>query len=223
MTDVVIVGAGSLGRESLAIFLADNSVEGDWEVLGFLDEDSGKWGTRVCDKPVLGGLDWFSGADRLAVRTLCAIGDPCARRSVVQKLTRLGVGFCTVIHPSVSFSPWVDVGVGCVIMAGSVLSTQVRIGAHVVINPGCTISHDSTLSDFCYISPGCNLTGNVVLDVGVSLGANVSVIPGKKVGAWSVVGAGAVVISDIPERVVAAGVPCEIKKEYDPALRAKQK
>ncbi len=42
---------------------------------------------------------------------------------------------------------------------------------------------------------------------GVMLGANSCVIPGKKVGAWTTVGAGGVVNRDLPEGVVAVGVP----------------
>lgn len=58
-----------------------------------------------------------------------------------------------------------------------------------------------------HISPGAHLAGNVTVGEGTHIGVGVSVIPGCKIGEWSVIGAGAVVVEDIPPRVVAVGVP----------------
>jgi len=43
----------------------------------------------------------------------------------------------------------------------------------------------------------------------------VSVMPGVTIGDGSVVGAGSVVTKDIPENVLAAGVPCKVIREID--------
>ncbi len=42
-----------------------------------------------------------------------------------------------------------------------------------------------------------------------------SVMPGVTIGDGSVVGAGSVVTKDIPENVLAAGVPCKVIREID--------
>lgn len=44
----------------------------------------------------------------------------------------------------------------------------------------------------------------------VWIGANVSVLPGVAIGSNTIIGAGSVVNKDIPERVIAAGVPCKV-------------
>ena len=58
-----------------------------------------------------------------------------------------------------------------------------------------------------HIAPGCHLAGNVVVGAGAFLGVGVSVIPGKSIGRWATVGAGAVVVADIAADVVVKGVP----------------
>ncbi len=213
MTDIVIVGAGSLGREVLCIFSDDNQEKKKWNVLGYLDDDPAKRGS-VAETPVLGPIEWLRQPNRSSVRVLCAVGDPSARQRIVGTLRAIGAQFCSALHPSVVRSRWVQLGEDVILMAGTVLTSQIRVGSHVVVNPACTISHNCTLADFCYLSPGCHLSGYVELEEGAMLGTGVNIIPGKKVGAWSVIGAGAVVITDIPAHTTAAGVPCRILKAH---------
>lgn len=56
---------------------------------------------------------------------------------------------------------------------------------------------------------------NLPIHVGknVWIGSNVSIMPGITIGDNSVIGAGSVVTNDIPENVVALGVPCRIIRE----------
>ncbi|MDO0962993.1 acetyltransferase, partial [Staphylococcus haemolyticus] len=56
------------------------------------------------------------------------------------------------------------------------------------------------------------LTGGVTVMEGAHLGAGTAVIPGKTVGRWSVTGAGAAVIHDIPDNCTAVGVPARMIK-----------
>jgi len=49
----------------------------------------------------------------------------------------------------------------------------------------------------------------------VWIGGNVTICPGVKIGNKSIIGAGSVVIKDIPANVMAAGNPCKVIKELD--------
>jgi len=52
--------------------------------------------------------------------------------------------------------------------------------------------------------------GGVQIGKGTLVGIGSTVLPGRHVGAWSVVGGGAVVRDDIPEGAVAVGVPARV-------------
>lgn len=52
----------------------------------------------------------------------------------------------------------------------------------------------------------------VVIEDGVWLGTGVTILKGVRIGANSLIGAGSVVLCDIPPNVVAAGIPCKVIK-----------
>lgn len=48
---------------------------------------------------------------------------------------------------------------------------------------------------------------------GVWIGFNVSILPGVKIGKKSIIGAGSVVVNDIPDHSIAVGNPCKVIKQ----------
>ena len=73
-----------------------------------------------------------------------------------------------------------------------------------------TIGHDVRIGAWATISANCDLTGHTEIGEAAYFGSGARVIPGKKVGARAVVGAGSVVIRDVPEGVSVFGNPARI-------------
>jgi len=210
---VVILGAGGLAREVYWIFCDVNKAEGAWAVLGFIDENPANWGKSLCGIPILGDFQWFESANtKSEVKVICAVGSPRARRSLVKKAEQSGLSFITVAHLSVQASKYVDIGIGTVVAAGCILTTQIKIGNHVYLNLDTTVGHDVVIQDFVNVAPGCHISGNVMLREGADLGTGTVILQGITIGKWSVIGAGAVVIEDIPDNAVAFGVPARVVK-----------
>ncbi len=92
---------------------------------------------------------------------------------------------------------------------------EIVIGKRVFIGPRCcfeTVNHD--------LKPqpdGTRSTSPQSIQIGndVWFGANVTVLPGVTIGDSSVIAAGAVVASDVPEGVVAGGVPAKIIRNIE--------
>lgn len=97
-------------------------------------------------------------------------------------------------------------------MAGVVINAGTAIGDGAVINTGATVDHDCKIGAYCHVAPGVNLAGCVTLEEGVFLGIGSRVIPGIQIGEWTTVAAGAVVVRDLPSRVVAMGIPARVKQ-----------
>ncbi|NIQ37471.1 MAG: transferase [Proteobacteria bacterium] len=213
MKKVVILGAGGHAREVLWVFEEQNKAEPSWEVLGFIDENTLNKGRDLCNLPILGDFGWFEKTVSREVYVISGVGNCRTKLHFAEKAANLGLNFCSVVHPSVMMSSHVTVGEGTVIAAGSIITTQVKIANHVTVNVGCTISHDAVIEDYCTIAPGCHISGNVKFGEGVDFGTCATIIQGKSVGAWSKIGAGAVVIEDIPANVAAVGVPARIVRE----------
>ena len=215
MKKVVIFGAGGFARETLWVFRDANEENKEWEILGFIDEKEENHGKVLCDLPILGGFEWFVDNKYNDVFAICAVGSPQIKKKMVEKANDIRLKFCSVIHPSAKMSKYIDVGKGTIITAGNILTTQIKIGNHVIINLDCTIGHDSIIEDYCTILPGCHISGNVHLREGVDLGTGAVIVQEVTIGAWTIIGAGAVVVKDIPSNVTAVGIPAKVIKEHN--------
>ncbi|MGE0590149.1 MAG: hypothetical protein AB7O48_16340, partial [Cyclobacteriaceae bacterium] len=145
MTPLVIYGAGGLGKEIAPVVNA----MGLPEIKGFCDDYIPK-GTIIQGLPVLGGFEVLANAkDQLNV--VIAIGNPNTKRSVVEKLCHLDfIKFPSIIHPSaiIMNKRSVKLGIGAVVGAGSILTTDIIVGSFVLINSNTTVGHDCTIGDF---------------------------------------------------------------------------
>jgi len=215
MQSIVILGAGGFGREVLDIIIAQNKVSKRWKILGFVDENPELKGKVLNGYPVLGSFDWFSKIDLKEIRVVCAIGDNISKKKVAEKAKGLGLRFANVVHPSVIMTEFVTLGEGVIICAGCILTNQITIGNHVIINLDVTIGHDSIIEDFCTLSPGVHISGRNKIGEGANVGTGAVTIQGIVIGRWSIIGAGAVVAQDIPDKVVAVGVPAKPIKQVE--------
>jgi acetyltransferase-like isoleucine patch superfamily enzyme len=81
-----------------------------------------------------------------------------------------------------------------------------------MLSTGCTVDHNCRIGDYAHVSPGANIAGGVVVGEGAYLAIGTFAIPCCWMVAWRVVGAGAAVVKDIPEKCVAMGVPTKAVK-----------
>lgn len=214
MKDLYIVGAGGFGRDILWLTERINSVTPIWQVKGFIDDSEKMQGKAPGGCPVLGGCDYFEGLSQ-EVWVVVAIGSAKTRRSIVEKLSRYdGLHFATLIDPSVILSDRVRIGEGCMICAGTILTVDISIGNHVIINLDCTLGHDDVLEDYVTLYPSVNVSGCVTVGQETELGTGMQIIQGIRIGGQSILGAGTVVIKDIPQSCTAVGNPARIVRYH---------
>ena len=219
MQPIVIFGAGGHGREVLQLIADINraslaaGLAPVWDCRGFLVDTDYLAGapSMVGGLPVLGDLAWLAAHPEAQV--VVALGAPAARRRVVARIRAQGEnGFPVLVHPRAWIGERVTLGVGTLVCAGAMLTTDIQVGAHVHLNVACTLAHDDVLEDFVTLSPGVHVSGNVLLEEGAELGTGCAVIPRCTVGKWSVLGAGAVVTNDIDADCTAVGAPARSVK-----------
>ena len=209
MKDLVIFGAGSVGRLVHNIIDDINQDSPDWHVLGFLDSDQQKHGTEINGVPVLGGIQWLK--KHCPPWAIIAISQPAARCELATIINRHAhIRFATLVHPLAWIASRVQIGDGTLIYPGVLVDPDVQIGSHVILNKHCTIGHDTTIGDYTTVAPGVNIGGAGTIGLGCDLGINCATIQEVSIGNWSIVGAGAVVIRDLPANITAIGVPAHI-------------
>ena len=214
MKKLFIIGAGGFGRETAWLAERINAVSTVWEIMGFLDDNEMLHGTIQDKYPVLGGCGYLKNIEE-EVYVVIAIGSAGVKKAVVDKLRGYGhIRFARLVDPSVICSERVEIGEGCIICAGTILTTDIRIGKYVIINLDCTVGHDAVIGDYTTIYPSVNISGNVSVGERVELGTGAQIIQGKSIGDRTVLGAGAVVINDIDSDCTAVGSPAKAVKHH---------
>jgi len=199
--DIVVIGAGGHAKVVISALIESNI-----KIKGVLDDDQNKWDRKVLNIPVIGPIENIKSGDY--EWGIIAIGDNKIRKFVAEKYK----GYCkwiSIIHPFSYVHPTVEIGEGSVVFAGAVIQPEVKIGKHVIVNTSASIDHDCIIQDYVHIAPEVHLAGRVEVGEGSFLGIGSSVIPYKTIGKWAIVGAGSVVIKDVPDCVTAVGVPAK--------------
>lgn len=206
MHPIAIYGAGGQGREVLQLLRQINAKKEAWECIGWFDDGVAK-DTRIAGLPVLGGMTALKNwPEPLAL--VIAIGWPPTKRKVVEQIQNERISFPTLIHPSVQWEPEsVQIGEGSIITQGCRLTVDITVGRHVLLNLGCILTHDCRIGDYCGLMPSVNVSGEVVIEDGAYIGTGVQIIQQRRIGAGSIIGAGAVVTEDIPSNCTAVGMP----------------
>lgn len=210
---IIILGAGGHAR-----VIADIVIRQRRPLIGFMDDRvRGPVNGFPCLGPISDLDAVVSSLGEGHVSLVVGIGDNHTRYRVVERVSPIVVKhqmtFTTVIDPSAIISAHAQLGPGTVVMPNAVVNSGARVGSHTIINTAATVDHDCIIEDFVHLSPGVHLAGNVTVQCGAHLGIGAVAIPGVRIGSWTVVGAGSVVVREIPDRVVAYGVPAEVRRE----------
>ncbi len=208
MKDLIIVGAGGFGREVRWLVERINEVSPQWNLLGFLDSNYNVLSKNLDKVNVIGTIEDVNKFPDAYV--VCCVANTDIRRKLAEKVSNNR--FATLIDPSAIISPMVEIGEGSVICAGAVITVDIKIGRHNIIDVNSTVGHDAVLEDFVTLYPSVNVSGNTLIKSGVELGTGTQVLQGLTVGENAIVGAGAVVIRDLPSDCTAVGVPAKVIK-----------
>lgn len=211
LNDIIIWGAG--GHATVVADIVRRM--GGYELVGFLDDvNLERRGESFCGAKILGGSRELSQVRGAGVRkVIVAIGDCRRRLESAAFALQMGFPLATAIHPKATIADGVNIGPGTVVAAGAVVNPGSTIGSNVIINTCASVDHDCMLGDGVHVCPGVHLGGRVVVGKAVWLGMGSTVIQGVSIGDFSVVGAGAVVLQNLPDRVLAFGLPAKVVRK----------
>jgi len=207
---IFIWGAGGQGRVVLDI-LRENK---NFEIVGFIDSNKKLKGKIVDGVEVLGDKSVLKGLHQKGVQTgIVAIGTNTDRCEVADYLRAHKFHLVNAIHPRAFITSNVVIGSNVTITAGAIICVHTVVGDDVIINTGAIVDHHSIIGKGVHIAPGAKLAGGVEIGGKAFIGIGAVIIQYLKIGNNSIIGAGSVVLKDIPDRVVAVGVPARVIKK----------
>lgn len=206
--DVGIIGAGGHARSVYDCLVL--STDGPLSVRFY--DDRYREIKTLEGQPVVGPI--ASAFENDAPRDMfVAIGNNALRYRLSRRLVELGRNLLTIRHPRCIISPRAAVGSGVVAIPGSVVNAGARVGDGAILNTLASVGHDCVVSPYVQLAPGVNLGGGATIGFGAFLGLGVKVVPNVSVGEWAVVGAGSVVLRDLPPYTFCHGTPARVIRE----------
>lgn len=120
-----------------------------------------------------------------------------------------------------------QIGKNCSLGQNVNISNNVKIGNGVKIQNNVAVYEGVEIEDDVFCGPSCVFTNDLtprakypkghenykktLIRRGASIGANATIVCGHTVGEWALIGAGAVVSSDVPAHALMLGVPAKRK------------
>jgi sugar O-acyltransferase (sialic acid O-acetyltransferase NeuD family) len=163
---------------------------------------------------VVGRVDDVAAHARGDRGVVLGIGLPRTKAGVIRRLaSQVGDRWTTVVHPGATIGPNVELGPGCYVGAGAILTVNVRIAAFATVNLQCQVAHDSVVEELATLHPGSRLSGGVRIGTGSEIGAGAVVTPGVTIGEWARLGAGCVAVRSLTGGRTYVGVPARALPE----------
>lgn len=201
-----------LGGGGHAAVVAESAILAGWTIAGMIDDRSDAT-LPVAGVPHLGPhaakpeelservQDLLAGG----VFVHAAVGDGNLRQAWLSVFNQ--VPRATIIHPTAAVSDSAMIEPGGFIGPHAVVNARAVIGSNVIVNSGAVVEHDVQVDDHAHLAPRCILAGESRVGACTLIGAGAVVIPKIRIGAHTILGAGSVATSDIPDNVTAVGSP----------------
>lgn len=200
MKKIAILGAGGHGKVAAEIAELNG-----WQV-HFFDDDCSNI-KQMSFWPVLGDEEKLINNMKDFFDVFVAIGNNQIRLEKTLHLRSLGFNLVSLIHPNSTVSKYASIGSGSVVMAGAIVNPFVEVGVSSIVNTASSIDHDCIIGNGVHICPGANLAGEVLVGDLSWIGIGSSLKQCIKIGIDVNVGAGAVVISSVPDYSKVKGIP----------------
>jgi len=212
MKKLCIVGTGSQGRYVVEI-INKNKFYTDVKFVDIENEKNvGNFINGVEVVCLLNNIQSFINPQQYGV--IIAYGNNRKKKEIVEVLQKYTYKFETLISSQAYISSNVEIGLGCIINPNVTILPNTMIGNHVIIHSGSVIEHDNIINNFVNVAPSVTTAGYVNIDEGAYLYTGAVVVPKIKIGSWSVIGAGAIVLHDVKSKGVYVGNPARSIKSH---------
>lgn len=207
MKHLVIIGARGYGRE---IFNFAHQCKGfgtEFDIKGFLDDKSTALDDFEGYAPILNSVEDYQ-IENDDVFT-CALGEVKYKIKYCKIILEKGGSFINLISNDAYIGMNVKMGIGCIICPTARVHCDVSIGDFVTLQPFCVLGHDVKMGSWCHVNDYADCGGATTFGDNVTIHTHSFVLPKFKVGNNVTIGAGSIVLRNVPDNMVMFGNPAK--------------
>lgn len=207
MKNLIIIGAGGLGREVHNLIPNCNGYGECYVIKGFINDIPDALADKEGYAPIIGTIrDYQPQPDDVFV---CAIGDIASRKKCAQMLLDRGAEFITLTHKTAGWDRNTRVGKGCILGIRVGISCDCSIGDFTIFQDECLVGHDTQIGSFCHFHARAFIAGRVQIADEVHVGPYALIHPDKKIARQATIGAGSFVIRNVKPGTTVYGNPAK--------------
>ncbi len=201
MKDLIIMGAGDLGKDVAWLVERINEKNSEWNLLGFTEKGDMK---QFQGYPVLGTDDVIENYEDVYV--VCALANTAVRERIINTLPS-NARVATLIDPSAVIHRSAKIGEGSMIFAGAMVGIEAKVGKQCVILYNAAVNHDVELGDYTTVYPNATISGRCRIGKYCEIGTGASIIQHVSVCDNVRIGVGAAVFTNIKYPGTTVGNP----------------
>ena len=148
MKNIVIIGAGDLGKEVVWLIEDINRIKPTYLISGFLDDDKKKLGREFCWYKVLGGLDQLEEiSNEMHIYAVVAVKDSAVRKRIVEEHPFFK-HWETIVHPRATVASSSSIGEGSILFPNVTVSVDSKLGRFGIYYIQSTVGNDCQIGDY---------------------------------------------------------------------------
>lgn len=201
MKDLIIMGAGDLGKDVAWLVERINAKEETWNLLGFTDASDEK---EFMGYPILGDDSVIENYDEVYV--VCAVANRKIKAKIMENLPA-NAKLATLIDPDTMIHKSAVIEEGSMVFANSLVGVGAHVGKGTIVLYNSYVNHDCEIGNYVTIYPAATISGKSVVGDYAEIGTGASIIQHKKICEGATIGAGAVVFTHIKDTGTTIGNP----------------
>jgi sugar O-acyltransferase (sialic acid O-acetyltransferase NeuD family) len=201
VADIVIFGAGDIGRLAYSYFSSDS----EHRVVAFTVDPNYRTADTFLDLPLVPFGEVVAAYPPSAYSMFVALSYATmneVRAAKYAAAKALGYELVSYVSSRCTFLTQNPHGDNCFILEDNTVQPFVRIGNNVTMWSGNHIGHDSSIGDHCFIASHVVISGHVRVGNNCFIGVNATLRDNIEIGEFTLVGAGALIMKSTPQRSV---------------------
>ena len=161
MKQLIIIGAGGMGRTLYDMARESVGFGTEYEIKGFIDDNIAALDGFENYPPMLGTINGYQPKEDEVF--VCSIGGG-SRRKCMEEIIARGGSFLTMIHKTARIGTNVEIGEGTIVGAFTSIGADAKVGRYNLIQSYTVVGHDSRIGDWNRIDTHVTLVGGTIVE-----------------------------------------------------------